>query len=318
VFEIVFLGTSASAPSIQRGLSAQIVICDEYRFLVDCGEGTQRQILRSGLGFRRLDKILLTHSHLDHILGLAGLISTFARWEAAERIEIWGGRQALERVHDLVYGVVLRGARPHFDIDLYEVKPGTLMESDEFALSAFPVEHRGADCFGYCFQRRPRRPFLAEQAEALGVPRGPERSLLVKGQAVRLADGRTVLPDEVLGEAVPGVKLCITGDVGQTANLLESVAGADAIVSEATYLHYEIDLARRFGHITAREAAELAVNAGAGSLILTHLSRRYRERDIASEAGEIFPGAVVARDFDHFRVRNGQPLEKVSRQEDSP
>lgn len=112
MIEIVFLGTSASAPSIHRGLSAQVVLHRDYRFLIDCGEGTQRQILRSGLGFKRLNRILLTHGHLDHILGLGGLISTFARWEAMDRLEIYGGRWALQRVYDLIYGVVLRGAPP--------------------------------------------------------------------------------------------------------------------------------------------------------------------------------------------------------------
>jgi len=111
VIEIVFLGTSASAPSIHRGLSAHIVFYKNYRFLVDCGEGTQRQILRSGLGFKRLNRILLTHGHLDHMFGLGGLVSTFARWEPIEHLEIYGGSWALQRVHDLIYGVVLRGAK---------------------------------------------------------------------------------------------------------------------------------------------------------------------------------------------------------------
>ncbi|MCC6905375.1 MAG: MBL fold metallo-hydrolase, partial [Anaerolineae bacterium] len=175
MFEVTFLGTSASAPSIQRGLSAQIVSYKEYRFLVDCGEGTQRQILRSGLGFRRLNRILLTHAHLDHILGLAGLISTFARWETAEKLEIWGGKSSLDRVHDLIFGVVLRGAHTALKIDLFDVAGGVLMEDDEFEVRAFPVRHRGPDCYGYTFQEKPRRPFLSEKAEALGVPRGPER-----------------------------------------------------------------------------------------------------------------------------------------------
>ncbi len=313
MFEIVFLGTSASAPSIQRGLSAQIVMHKEYRFLVDCGEGTQRQILRSRLGFRRLDKILLTHSHLDHILGLAGLISTFARWEAAERIEIWGGKSTLDRVHDLIFGVVLRGARTPVGIDLYEVKPGLLIEDDEFAVTAFPVEHRGPDCFGYTFERKPRRPFLADRAEALGVPRGPERRDLVDGRPVTLPDGRVVAPDEVLGPSQPGEKLCITGDVGRAEALAAYVRGADALVVEGTYLNYETDLAQRFGHLTVRQAAELAVSCGVRNLIITHVSRRYRERDIQAEAEEYFPGAVVARDFDHFSVKSEQPLERVEK-----
>src|SRR5512136_1110085 len=143
MFEIVFLGTSASAPSVRRGLSAQIVMYRQYRFLVDCGEGTQRQLLKSGLGFKRLNRILLTHGHLDHILGLAGLLSTFMRWETAEKMDIYGGRHVLHRV-------VLRGLKPPIPLLLNEIRPGKLMEDDLFELSAFPVVHRGAPgCFGY-------------------------------------------------------------------------------------------------------------------------------------------------------------------------
>ena len=166
LIEFIFLGTSASAPSVQRGLSAHVVAYRDHRFLIDCGEGTQRQILRSGLGFRRLNRILITHGHLDHILGLAGLLSTFMRWEAVESLEIWAGAWALERIHDLLFGVVLRGARPPIDIQLRAIEAGTLLEDDGFRLSAFPVVHRGPGCFGFTFEEPSRRPFLAERAAA--------------------------------------------------------------------------------------------------------------------------------------------------------
>jgi ribonuclease Z len=313
VFEIVFLGTAASAPSIQRGLSAQLIIYKEYRFLVDCGEGTQRQILKSGMGFRRLDRILLTHGHLDHILGLAGLVSTFARWDANDHLEIWGGPRTLDRIEALLFGVgvVPRSLLTDGHIELFNVKPGVLLEDDDFRLSAFQVEHRGADAFGYCFEEKPRRPFLNDLAEQLGVPRGPERRDLVNGKEVHLPDGRVITPDQVLGEVIPGTKLCTTGDMSRTWDVLESVQGADVLVTEATYMHHEVELARDFGHITAREGAEMARDAQAQTLILTHLSRRYRERDVLAEAQEIFPNTVIARDFDHFMARKGQPLEKA-------
>jgi len=127
------------------GLAAQIVKHDEYRFLVDCGEGTQRQIMQSGAGFKNLNRILLTHGHLDHILGLAGLLSTFMRWEAIDEVQVYGGRSTLDRVEDLIYRVVLRGARPHTRLSFIDVKPGKIVEDDSFELSAFPVSHRGSD-----------------------------------------------------------------------------------------------------------------------------------------------------------------------------
>ena len=305
MFEIVFLGTSASAPSVHRGLSAQVVLHDEYRFLVDCGEGTQRQILRSGLGFKRLNRILITHGHLDHILGLAGLLSTFSRWETIDQMEIYAGKSALERIHDLLYGVVLRGARPPMEIRLVEIKPGDFFHGGDFTVSAFPVIHRGPDCFGFLFEEKPRRPFLDEQAEALAVPPGPWRRDLVGGQPALLPDGRTILPDQVLGPERPGTRFVVVGDTGRTENLVEFCREADALVIESTYLEDESEMARDFAHLTARQAAQLAVRAGVKNLILTHLSRRYRERDILAEAEAFFPGARVARDFDAYQVRRG-------------
>lgn len=319
MFEIVFLGTSASAPSVRRGLSAQIVMHDEFRFLVDCGEGTQRQIMRSGLGFKRLNRILITHGHLDHILGLAGLLSTFTRWETIDGMEIYGGRWALERIHDLLYGVVLRGARPPMNIDLIEIQPGTIFENDDFFINAFPVYHRGPDCYGYHFEEKPRRPFLPERAEELQIPAGPWRRDLVNGLQVTLPDGRVILPDQVLGPQRMGTKLVMVGDTGRVDELVEVARDADALVIEATYLEEEADMAKEFAHLTAHKGAKLAAQANVRQLILTHISRRYRERDVVAEARLLFPGAIVARDFDAFQVRRGEVIKvKLPDQEDEP
>lgn len=312
MFEIVFLGTSASAPSIHRGLTAQAILAGEYRFLIDCGEGTQRQILRSGIGFKRLNRILLTHPHLDHILGLGGLMSTFARWESVEEVEIWGGKATLDRVSALLYGVVLDFERLPIAIHMYDLKPGVIIETKDFSVSTFPVTHRGPGCFGFTFQEKTRRPFLVEKADALGVPVGPERGRLVAGQTVTLANGTIVTPDMVLGEEVPGVKFVHIGDTGRTDNLHQYVQDAHTLVIEATFLESETEQARAFGHITAREAATLAAECNVQSLVLNHVSRRYRERDIVDEARRYFPNAYIARDFDHFVMRRGKPVEKLT------
>lgn len=303
MFEILFLGTSASAPSAKRGLSSQVVSHNEYRFLVDCGEGTQRQILQSGIGFKRLTRILLTHGHLDHILGLGGLMSTFLRWEAIDELEIYGGRSTLDRVHDLLYGVVLRGNQPPMPLTLREIKAGTFFETEDFSVTAFPVTHRGPDCLGYVFEEKSRRPFLAEKADELGVPFGPERRDLVEGRSVTLPDGRIVGSEDVLGPLQRGTKFVVVGDTGRTDNLLEVARDADGLVIESTYLDAEADMAAEFSHLTARQAAELAAKAGVKKLILTHISRRYREKDVLAEAQSVFPGAVVARDFDNFQIK---------------
>jgi ribonuclease Z len=303
LFEIIFLGTSASAPSVQRGLPAQVIKHDEYRFLVDCGEGTQRQILKSGIGFKNLNQILITHGHLDHILGLGGLVSTLARWEAIENIDIYGGQSALERIRDLLYGVVLRGAKTPLDIQLHEIQPGIFFEGKDFTVSAFSVNHRGGDSMGYVFEEEGRRPFLPDKAEALAIPPGPWRRELVEGKAVTLPDGRTIDPDTVLGEFKPGARLVYIGDVGKLDTLLEVCRGADMLVIEATYLKEETEMARQFSHITASQAAELAREAQVGELILTHLSRRYSDKDVLREAQSVFEHVSVARDFDVYSIK---------------
>lgn len=303
MFELVFLGTSASAPSARRNLPSLLVKHDEYRFLVDCGEGTQRQILQSNIGFKRLNRILITHGHLDHILGLAGLLSTYMRWEAIDKLDIYGGRSALERIHDLLYGVVLRGGESPMPVNLIPVTAGVIFEAGSFTITAFPVKHRGPDCLGYIFEEEGRRPFLPEQAERLGIPPGPLRRDLVAGKAISLPGGRTISPKEVLGDFRPGVRLVVVGDTGETESLIEYARGADALVIEGTYLQAEADMAKRFSHLTVKQAAELARAAGVKQLIITHVSRRYRDKEIIAEALEVFPASSLAHDLETFQIK---------------
>lgn len=320
MFELIFLGTSASAPSVYRGLSSTAVFTEQDRYLVDCGEGTQRQILQAGMGFKRLDRVLLTHPHLDHLLGLGGLVSTFARWETVTKFDIWGSYATLERVKSLIYDVVLRDQEPRIPITLTPItgQGGVIVEEKHYTITAFPVVHRGRGCYGYIFQERDHHPFLAERADALGVPHNAERAKLVRGEAITLADGRTITPEMVLGETVKGAKVVFTGDTASTASLRPYVDGADVLVTEATFLERDREMATAYGHITAHQAGVLANEANIKSLLLTHISRRYGEREMIAEARAAFPDAYVVRDLDHFRVGRNTPLEKVTRNPDQP
>jgi ribonuclease Z len=228
------------------------------------------------------------------------------RWESIENLEIYGGKGALGRVRDLLYGVVLRGAQPPMPLTLREIQPGVFFDADDFSVTAFPVWHRGPDCLGYLFEEKARRPFLPEKADELGIPPGPWRRDLVNGRTARLPDGRLIQPDDVLAPVRSGVKFVHIGDVGRTDELVSICRDADALVIESTYLDEEADMARQFAHLTAKAAAELAVRAGVKQLVLTHLSRRYRERDVLAEARAVFPHTVVARDFDMFQVKRGE------------
>ena len=306
MFEIIYLGTSASAPSVRRSLPSMVVLFNEHRFMVDCGEGTQRQLLTSGIGLKRLNKILITHSHLDHILGLAGLISTMVRWETMEDMHIYGGSDAIERIRDLLVSVVLRGNKNPVPLIFHKLTPGLIFEDKSLAVSCFPVTHRGTVSFGYKFEEKGRRPFLAEKAEQLNIPAGPWRKDLVEGRSVTLPDGRTIAADDVLGEYKPGTTLVTVGDTGNAMELLPYVRGADALSIESTYLEEEADMAKQYSHLTAKMAAELAKEACVGKLYLTHISRRYREKDILAEAQSVFPSTEVARDFSQFQIKHSE------------
>lgn len=302
MFEICFLGTSASAPSAERNMTSTLLIHEGERFLLDCAEGTQRQILQSGLGFKDLRRILLTHGHLDHILGLGGIASTFGRWEAIDELEIFGGRAPLERVRDLMK-VVLRSDEVKVNIKFVELKEGELFESKNLKVSTFPVVHRGGGCFGFVFQEKTKRPFLVDAAEKLGVPVGPERKRLVAGEAITLTDGRVIAPEQVLGDPVPGAKLVYVGDVARIDEIIVPARDADALIMEATYMAEDAEIAHKFGHMTAAESAHCAIEAGVKQLYLTHISRRYPGAMVAAEARAIFPNTYVANDLDRATIK---------------
>ncbi|MBR0695638.1 ribonuclease Z [Bradyrhizobium lablabi] len=301
MFALTFLGTSASVPSAERNHPGLLVEAGNQRILIDCGEGTQRQLLRGGAGFRRLDRLLLTHGHLDHVLGIPGLFSTLRLQQSADVMTIHGGSGTLEVVVRMLAGLWGEGRVP-ISLQLIPLTAGQVMEAGEFAISCFPVRHRDTDSFGFSFESHARRHLRSDRLASLGVPDGPVRKRLAQGRRVTLADGRTIDPEDVLGQPEGRKKLVIVGDTETTDGLAEYVRDADVLVIEATFLSRDAVIARDYGHLTASEAAALAAMNNVKLLVLTHISGRYSDEEILAEATKTFPNSRVAMDFDHIAI----------------
>jgi ribonuclease Z len=268
------------------------------RLLFDCAEGTQRQMLRSAVGLIELREVFVTHYHADHYLGLPGMLKTFALRGRELGLTVYGPPGLVE-----LFGALRRvfGKLP-YELELVELRPGETLDRDGYTLVTFAVGH-SVTALGYALIELPRPGrFDVEAADALGVPSGQERGLLQRGESITLEDGRTITPDAVLGEPRAGRKLVIAGDTAPSATVLEAARHADVLVHEATFLDEERERARETAHSTALEAAEVARDAEAGLLALTHLSNRYFGPEIAREARTIFPDAVVPKDFDVIEV----------------
>jgi ribonuclease Z len=301
LFALTFLGTSASVPSAERNHPGLLIEAGSHRILVDCGEGTQRQLLRSGAGFRRLDRLLLTHAHFDHVLGIPGLLSTLRLQQSADTVTVHGGPGTLDVVGRILAGFWGEGRAP-VPLEFVPLQTGLVMDAGEFVIDCFPVRHRDTDSFAFAFRSWSRRHLLPDRLMALGVPDGPERRELAGGKPITLADGRTVDPEEILGPPSMGKKLVVVGDTESTHDLYEHVADADLLVIEATFLERDAAMARDYGHLTAAKAAALAAESGVKQLVLTHISGRYSDEEILAEATGIFRDSRVAADFDRVVI----------------
>ncbi|WP_027145269.1 ribonuclease Z [Mesorhizobium sp. WSM3626] len=300
-FRLILLGTSASVPSAERNHPALLVEAGSQRVLVDCGEGTQRQLLRSGAGFRRLDRLLLTHAHLDHVLGIPGLFSTLRLRHSEDLVIIHGSADTLDVVARMLAGLWGEGRAP-IPLQLVPLVPGRVFEVDEFTVDCFQVRHRDTDSYGFIFETPARRHLRPDRLAALGVPDGPIRKDLAEGRPISLPDGRMIAPEAVLGPPEAGKKLVIVGDVETTDGLADQVSGADLLVIEATFLERDATMARDYGHLTAAEAASLAVTSEVKQLVLTHISGRYRDEEILAEAVRTFTNSLIATDFTTLTV----------------
>ena len=301
MFDLTFLGTSASVPSAERNHPGLLVEAGGDRILVDCGEGTQRQLLRSGAGFRRLDRLLLTHGHFDHVLGIPGLLSTLRLQQSADIMRVHGGPGTLDVVMRMCAGFWKQGRAP-ISLELLPLAAGRVIDAGEFTVDCFPVRHRDTDSFGFSFESQARRHLVPGRLAALAVPDGPIRKGLAQGRPVTLEDGRTIDPEDVLGPPAARKKLVIVGDTETTDGLADRVRDADLLVIEATFLDRDAAMALDYGHLTAAKAAGLAAESNVKQLILTHVSGRYPEAEILAEAAKVFPNSRVAADFDRIVI----------------
>lgn len=288
-----FLGTAAARPTVGRNVSAIAVHREGETLLFDCGEGTQRQMMRYGTGFA-VNDIFFTHLHADHFLGVTGLLRTLALQDRVEEIRLWapvGGRAILHKAVNL--GV----EQLAFPIKVIELAPDQPVCRDGYDIVPYASRH-GRDALGYAIVEHERLGrFNPDRARQLGVPEGPFFGRLHRGEAVDV-DGRIIRPEEVVGSARPGRRVVYSGDTRPSGGTIRAARGADLLIHEATFGEEEADRARSTGHSTAREAAEIARKAGVRRLALTHVSARYADnpRPLEREARRTFPGAVVAYD----------------------
>ncbi len=296
--DVVFVGTSGSMPTARRAPAATLVRRGGERLLFDCGEGTQRQLLRSDVGLVDLEEIFVTHFHADHFLGLPGMLKTFALRGRDAPLTLYGPRG----LGDLVGSLRRIFGRLTYAYEIVELHPGDVLERDGYEVRPFVVRH-GPASLGYALveHERPGR-FDVEAADGLGVPFGPARGQLQRGEPVTLPDGRVVDAAQVVGPPRPGRTIVLSGDTAPAQSVIEAAAGADLLVHEATFCEDETDRARQTDHSTARDAAGVARAAGVKLLALTHISNRYSGGDVEREARDVFPATVVPRDFDTVEV----------------
>jgi ribonuclease Z len=289
MLKVLFLGTSGSMPTVARSLPAILIKRDGESVLFDCGEGTQRQMMRCRTGFN-LSSVFITHWHADHFLGLPGLIHTMSFQNRSNHLAIYGPRWAgIPNLFSLI--------NPQFEVDFIEVSPGDLIALGSFFVEVFAVDH-GTTSFGYIFKERERPgKFNRERAEQLGLRPGPLYKTLQNGESVS-AGGRVIYPEQIIGPIRPGRKIVYAGDTRPSDRVIQASKNADLLIHEATLAADLKEYAKTVGHSTASEAAKIAQEAQVLTLVLTHISSRYANTSqLLDEARLIFPNTFMAEDL---------------------
>lgn len=290
-----FLGTSASRPTVERNVSAITIVREGETLLFDCGEGTQRQMMRFGTSFALAD-IFFTHMHADHMLGVIGLFRTLALQGRLEPMRLYAPQGSAELLRQ---AIAFGSDRQPFPVEINEVEPGIPIDRKGYSVLPFRVEHKDRLALGYALIEETRLGrFDPEKARELGIPEGPAWGKLHKGQPVTLDDGRVIEPADLVGPSRPGRRVVYTGDSRPSEATIEAATGADLLIHEATFADDEGARAVETGHSTAREAATVAARAGVKQLVLTHLSARYsiNASELIQQAKEVFADCIVARD----------------------
>lgn len=310
--QLHFLGTGAGMPSKERNTSALVLKLLEERgtvWLFDCGEATQHQILHTTIRPRKVEKIFITHLHGDHIFGLPGFLSSRSFLGGEDTLTLYGPKGLKEWIT-----ASLNISKTHltYPIEFVEVQEGTIFEDDQFIVKAQLLEHV-IPCYGYRIEQKPLPgELLIEKAKELGVPKGPLLGKLKNGEDITLEDGRIVLSNEVTASPKKGFIITILGDTKYCNSAKTLCENVDIVVHEATFDHKTEHLAASYGHSTNVEAAKIANESSAKSLVLNHISSRFLPHDIENllnEAKEIFPQCFIANDFSLYEWKNGQLLE---------
>jgi len=292
---IRLLGTSASRPTVERNVASLAVVREGETLLFDCGEGTQRQMMRYGVSFGLAD-IFFTHLHADHVIGVIGLLRTMSLQGRTEPMRLFGPRGAarmLKRAEDFAVD------RLAFPLEVTELEPGQNVARKDYAIVPYAADHRGARALGFAVVEEIRKGrFNPDRARELGVPEGPLWGEIHRGRPVTLDDGRVIDPSELVGAPRAGRKVVITGDTRPCQGTIDAARDADVLVHEATFGDEEAERAVETGHSTAREAAIVARDANVGTLVLVHFSARYSRdaSDLGKEAREVFENTAVGKD----------------------